>query len=195
MGFFRPSTFALSLALIAGSVSFGRLAVANEYTIDPAHSFVEFRAIHLGYSWLYGRFNALSGEFSHDPANPAGNRISVEVDTSTVDTRHAERDKHLRSADFLKVAEFPKATFKSTRYEGNAESGKLHGELTVRGVTRPIVIEIEKIGEGPDPWGGYRAGFSGTYVMTRSDFGIDYDLGPKSTTVELTLGIEGKRKK
>lgn len=194
MRFVRTSFSTLTFALVAGVSLFGAPVTATEYRIDPAHSFVEFRANHLGFSWLYGRFNTVSGEFSHDPANPAANRISVEVDTTTVDTRHAERDKHLRSEDFLHVTGFPKATFKSTRYEGTAESGKLHGELTVRGVTRPIVIEMEKMGEGPDPWGGYRAGFSGKYTLTRSDFGIDYDLGPKSTTVELTLGVEGVRK-
>ncbi|MDX1512149.1 MAG: YceI family protein [Gammaproteobacteria bacterium] len=195
MGFARVSRFILPLILLAGLLPAGRTAIAAEYKIDPAHSFVEFRANHLGYSWLYGRFNVLSGEFFHDAANPAANRITVEVDTTTVDTRHAERDKHLRSEDFLDVAKYPKATFKSTKYEGTADGGKLHGELTVHGVTRPVVFEIEKMGEGPDPWGGYRAGFSGKYVMTRKDFGIDYDLGPKSTTVELTLGVEGIRKK
>ena len=195
MRFVRLSIISLSLALIAGLSPVGRAAVAAEYTIDPAHSFVEFRAVHLGYSWLYGRFNVVTGEFSHDAANPAANRIKVDVDATTVDTRHAERDKHLRGEDFLEVAKFPKASFKSTKYEGTAESGKLHGELTVHGVTRPIVIEIEKMGEGDDPWGGYRAGFMGKYTLTRSDFGINYNLGPKSTTVELTLGIEGKRKK
>lgn len=195
MDFVRSSIFGLSMALVVGALPFGQTAMAAEYKIDPAHSFVEFRANHLGYSWLYGRFNVVSGEFFHDANNPAANRISVEVDTTTVDTRHAERDKHLRSEDFLEVAKFSKATFKSTRYEGTAESGKLHGELTVRGVTRPVVFEIEKMGEGPDPWGGYRAGFSGKYTLTRSDFGIDYNLGPKSTTVELTLGVEGVKKK
>ena len=170
------------------------IAAAAEYEIDPAHSFVEFRANHLGYSWLYGRFNVISGEFTHDPTNPSANSITVEVDATTVDTRHAERDKHLRSSDFLEVEKYPTATFKSTRYEGTAESGKLYGELTVHGVTRPVVFEIKKMGEGPDPWGGYRAGFSGSYVLTRKDFGIDYDLGPSSTTVELTLGVEGIRK-
>lgn len=183
-------------ALVATTlVSVNVSASAAEYKIDPAHSFVEFRANHLGYSWLYGRFNVISGEFTHDPSNPSANSISVEVDTSTVDTRHAERDKHLRSGDFLAVDKYPKATFNSTRYEGTAESGKLHGELTVHGVTRPVVFEITKMGEGPDPWGGYRAGFSGSYTLTRKDFGIDYDLGPASTTVELTFGVEGVRKK
>jgi len=195
MRFVRPSFFTLSFALIAGLLPYGRPVAATEYTIDPAHSFVEFRILHLGYTWLYGRFNRFSGEFQYDPANPAANRISVELDADSVDTRHAERDKDLRSERFLNTATFPKASFKSTKYEGTVESGKLHGQLTVHGVTRPIVIEVEKIGEGPDPWGGYRAGFLGKYTMTRSDFGIDQDLGPKSTTVELTLSVEGIRKK
>lgn len=191
----RFASRCLPFTLLAATIFPAGAAVAAEYQIDPAHSFVEFRANHLGYSWLYGRFNVISGEFTHDPANPAANSITVEVDTTTVDTRHAERDKHLRSSDFLEVESHPKATFKSTRYEGTADSGKLHGELTVRGVNRPVVFEITKMGEGPDPWGGYRAGFSGSYTLTRKDFGIDYDLGPASTIVELTLGIEGVRKK
>lgn len=191
----RFSIFTLSFALFAGLLPLSRPAAAAEYTIDPAHSFVEFRILHLGYTWLYGRFNNFSGEFHYDPDNPAANRISVELDADSVDTRHAERDKDLRSERFLHVSMYPKATFKSTKYEGTAESGRLHGELTVHGVTRPVVIEVEKIGEGPDPWGGYRAGFLGKYTMTRSDFGVDQNLGPKSTTVEFTLSVEGKRKK
>lgn len=195
MGLVRPLQIALLASLATVLPPVGSIAVATEYKIDPAHSFVEFRAKHLGYSWLYGRFNVISGEFTHDPANPSDNSIAVAVDTATVDTRHAERDKHLRSDDFLAVENHPEATFKSTRYEGTAESGKLHGELTVRGVTRPVVFEIKKMGEGPDPWGGYRAGFTGSYTLTRKDFGIDYDLGPSSAVVELTLGVEGIRKK
>jgi polyisoprenoid-binding protein YceI len=194
MGLVRPLHLALLASLATALLTAGAIAVAAEYKIDPAHSFVEFRAKHLGYSWLYGRFNVVSGEFTHDPADPSANSITVEVDTTTVDTRHAERDKHLRSDDFLAVEDHPRATFKSTRYEGTTESGKLHGELTVSGVSRPVVFEIRKMGEGPDPWGGYRAGFTGSYTLTRKDFGIDYDLGPSSTTVELTLGIEGIRK-
>ncbi len=195
MGFVRSFFFGLSLAVVVGALPFGQAAKAADYKIDPAHSFVEFRANHLGYSWLYGRFNVLSGDFFHDASNPSANRISVEVDTTTVDTRHAERDKHLRSENFLEVAKFSQATFKSTKYEGTADSGKLHGNLTLRGVTRPLVFDVTKMGEGPDPWRGYRAGFSGTYTLTRKDFGIDYDLGPKSTTVELNLGVEGIKKK
>ncbi len=165
-----------------------------EYRIDPSHSFVEFRIQHLGYSWLYGRFNNISGTFSHDADAPQRNKISVEIDTASVDTNHAERDKHLRTMDFLNVQKFPKATFESTKYVGSVEEGVLHGMLTLHGVSKPIEISIKKLGEGKDPWGGYRAGFAGTVTLVRKDFGMAYDLGPKSEAMELELGIEGIRK-
>ena len=171
-----------------------RFASANEYEIDPTHSFVEFRIKHLGYSWLHGRFNDISGTFKHDPAKPGENRIDVVIDAASVDTNHAERDKHLRSEDFLAVDEHPEATFTATSYVGTASSGLLTGDLTLRGVTKPVTIEVRKIGEGPDPWGGHRAGFEGRVEIVRRDFDIAYDLGPVSETVELTLGIEGVRK-
>lgn len=164
-----------------------------EYKIDPEHSFVQFRIQHLGYSWLYGRFNTISGEFSYDPAQPESSQILVEIDTASIDTNHAERDKHLREEDFLDVDTYPKAVFQSTQYVGDAEQGTLKGRLTLHGVTRPITIELEKVGEGKDPWGGYRAGFVGKTTLTRKDFGVDYDLGAASETVQLELGIEGIR--
>lgn len=169
-------------------------ATAAEYEIDPAHSFVEFRIQHLGFSWLYGRFNEMSGEFRHDPANPEASAIEVEIDTASIDTNHAERDKHLRSSDFLDVERYPKAVFRTTGYSGTAEQGTMTGELTLHGVTKPITLEVRKLGEGEDPWGGYRAGFVATTVLDRRDFGIDYDLGPAGWTMEMELGIEGVRR-
>lgn len=170
-------------------------AMAAEYEIDPTHSFVEFKIQHLGYSWMYGRFNGVSGNFKYDAEKPADSAIDVVVDTTTIDTNHAERDKHLRSGDFLSVDKFPKASFKSTGYTGDANGGKLAGVLTVHGVEKPVEIDLKKVGEGADPWGGYRAGFVGTYTMTRKDFGIDYDLGPASASLDLEIGIEGIKKK
>lgn len=170
-------------------------AMAAEYEIDPTHSFVEFKIQHLGYSWMYGRFNGVSGNFKYDAEKPADSAIDVVVDTTTIDTNHAERDKHLRSGDFLAVDKFPKASFKSTGYTGDANGGKLAGVLTVHGVEKPVEIDLKKVGEGADPWGGYRAGFVGTYTMTREDFGIDYDLGPASASLDLEIGIEGIKKK
>ncbi len=185
------------LAGLAGAVAMGLTGVAQaaEYEIDPTHSFVEFKIQHLGYSFMYGRFNGVAGSFKYDAGKPAEAAIDVTVDTKTIDTNHAERDKHLRSGDFLDVDKFPKATFKSTGYTGDADGGKLAGVLTVHGVEKPVEIDLKKVGEGPDPWGGYRAGFVGTYKMTRKDFGIDYDLGPASTSLDLEIGIEGIQKK
>ena len=186
----------LSLA-IAGTASLGisMPVAATDYDIDAGHSFIEFRIKHLGYSWLYGRFNKLSGDFTHDPSDPAANRIKVDIDPASVDTNHAERDKHLRNEDFFDVEKFTAASFESTGFKGTVDGGTLSGNLTLMGVTKPISFEIKKIGEGKDPWGGYRAGFEGSIVLNRKDFGMDYNLGPAGWDVEINLGIEGIKKK
>lgn len=183
--FARGLTAALLLATSAPQ--------AAEYRVDPAHSFVRFKIQHLGYSWMWGGFDDVSGHFSYDAASPEQASINFTVQTASVDTNHAERDKHLRSDDFLAVKKYPTATFKSTGFTPSGNGGTLTGELTLHGVTRPVVIEVEKIGEGPDPWGGHRVGFLGTFSLERRDFGMTYDLGPKSESVHFELGIEGVR--
>lgn len=170
-----------------------QVAKAADYKIDPAHSFVQFRVQHLGFSWLIGRFDRLSGTFHYAPDDVSTARIRVEIDTSSVNSNHAERDKHLRNSDFLETDQFPTAVFESVKYEGDAKSGTLHGELTLHGVTQHLAIDVHKVGEGDDPWGGYRAGFEGTTTLTMADFGIPKDLGPASRVVELSLFIEGIR--
>ena len=170
---------------------------AADYVIDTkgAHASISFRIKHLGYSWLVGRFNDFHGTFSYDENSPASSKVEVTIDPASVDSNHAERDKHLRGDDFLDVKEFPTARFVSTSFE--QQSGKmatLQGKLTLHGVTRPITIEVEKIGGGPDPWGGNRLGFHGTTRFSLSAFGINYNLGPASREVELTLSVEGVRK-
>ena len=184
----------LPLAAAAALGVLSAVALAADYKIDPAHSFADFRIQHLGYSWLHGRFNRVSGEFNYDPADPAASAITVDIDANSVDTNYAERDKHLRGKDFLNVEKYPKATFKSTQYTGDAQSGTLEGMLTLNGISKPIKIDIKKVGEGKDPWGGYRAGFTGTATLALKDFGINYNLGPASETVQLEFGIEGVRK-
>lgn len=169
-------------------------AIAADYKIDPTHTFVEFRIQHLGYSWLYGRFDKISGHFSHDPAKASASTFNIEIDPASIDTNHAERDKHLRGKDFLNVNKFPKSTFKSTSFTGNATEGVLEGLLTLHGVSKTIKIDVKKVGEGKDPWKGYRAGFIGTTKLALKDFGITYNLGPASEVMELELGIEGIRK-
>jgi polyisoprenoid-binding protein YceI len=169
---------------------------AEEYALDTkgAHAFIQFRIKHLGYSWLYGRFNDFGGSFSYDEKNPSAAKIKVDIDPASIDSNHAERDKHLRSEEFLHVQKYPKAGFVSTSYTEKADgTALLKGELTLRGVTKPVTIQVEKIGHGPDPWGGYRRGFYGTTQIALADFGIPFDLGPASRNVELELSVEGIR--
>ncbi|MFI2811407.1 MULTISPECIES: YceI family protein [unclassified Microbulbifer] len=184
------------IAIFLFAALIGATAQAAEYKIDTkgAHAFIQFRIKHLGYSWLYGRFDEFSGSFEYDEKKPADSSINVEIDVASIDSNHAERDKHLRGEDFLHVEKYPTATFKSTSYEPVGEGkGKLSGELTLHGVTKPIVIDVEHVGGGQDPWGGYRQGFTGTTEFALKDFGIMYDLGPASQTVEMILDVEGIR--
>lgn len=172
-------------------------AQAEDYVIDTkgSHAFIQFKIKHLGYSWLSGRFNSFSGEFSYDEKAPDKSKVSVTIDPASVDSNHAERDKHLRSDDFFDVKKFPEAKFVSTSYKdlGN-NKGKLTGNLTLHGVTKELVIDVEQIGAGKDPWGGFRRGFYGTTTLALKDFGIDFNLGPASTHVNLELSVEGIRK-
>jgi polyisoprenoid-binding protein YceI len=169
---------------------------AEDYVIDTknAHAFIQFRIKHLGYSWLYGRFNDFKGKFSYDEKHPEKAKVSVTLKTASIDTNYAERDKHLRSDDFFDVKKYPESKFVSTSYTptGNGK-GILKGKLTLHGVTKPISVKVQQIGAGPDPWGGYRRGFFGTTTITLADFGITYNLGPASTTAELLLSLEGVR--
>lgn len=183
--------------LLASALAISALpAFASDYTIDRegAHAFIQFKIKHLGYSWLLGRFNEFSGSFSYDENNPAAAKVEVNIDPASIDSNHAERDKHLRGDDFLAVEKFPEAGFVSTSFEELGD-GKalLKGNFTLRGVTKPIEINVEHIGAGADPWGGYRRGFQGTTSIALADYGIEYNLGPASKEVELFLSIEGIR--
>lgn len=194
----RPlSVLSLAAAIAIPALLSGRAEAEPErYVIDTegAHAFIQFRIKHLGYSWLYGRFNEFGGGFTFDPDNPSTSRIQVDIKTASLDSNHAERDKHLRSNDFLDVSKHPTASFKSNSYEETSPNkGVLGGELTLKGVTRPIKIDVEMIGNGPDPWGGYRRGFEGRTELALKDFGFDDKLGPASTRVEMMLSVEGIR--
>lgn len=177
-------SLALALALASGPL------LAADYKIDPGHSFLVFRTSHLNMSWTYGQFNRLSGEFSHDPENPGSNRISVNIDPASVDTNHAERDKDVRER-ILNVAKFPEASFVSTGYTGSDEKGVMEGTLTVYGVSKPLKIDVVKTGEGDDPWGNYRVGFSGQASFSQANWGM-HEQG-SGDAVEFEITIEGVR--
>lgn len=182
-------------AALAASLT-APMALANDYVIDTegAHAFVQFKISHLGYSYLLGRFNTFEGTFSYDEENPENASVNVTIDTKSVDSNHAERDRHLRSDDFLNVEEHPEATFESTGFEPDGDGGgTLTGDFTLNGVTHSIEFPIHQVGSGEDPWGNMRRGFEGKLEFALADYNIDYNLGPDAEDVEIYLSIEGIR--
>lgn len=146
------------------------------WQIDPAHSNVEFAVRHLMISTVKGRFGQVSGTLQVDENDPGKFVLDVDIDVTTIDTRQEQRDAHLRSADFFDVERFPKITFHGQRIEGDPRGEfKLHGDLTIRGTTRPVVLDVTNEGTGRDPWGNDRMGFSATTKIDRSQFGLQWN--------------------
>jgi len=186
------SAAVLATSLILGSTSVSTQAAEYKVDVEGAHAFVQFKIKHLGYSWLLGEFNTFDGNFAYDAKAPNQAKINIEIDTKSLDSNHAERDKHLKGNDFLNVKKFPKANFVSKDIKFSDDTNAIvTGDFTLKGVTKTISFPISKIGEGQDPWGGYRVGFTGTTSLKLTDYGIDYNLGPASTHVEMALHIEG----
>lgn len=186
-----------SLVLALGAFVLAQPATAADYVIDTkgAHASINFRIKHLGFSWLTGRFDTFSGTFSYDKDKPEASKVKVDIDTTSFNSNHAERDKHIKSPDFIDAAKFPKATFESTSVKANGSKATITGNFTLRGVTKEVVIEAEHVGGGPDPWGSTRDGFAGKTTLKLADFGIDVSkLPPAMATVELDLNVEGVKK-
>ncbi len=184
----------LTSALLA--LGFSTSAMADDYVIDKKgqHAVIQFKIAHLGYSWLIGRFNDFDGTFSYDEKHPSASKVSVTINTASVDSNHAARDKHLRNADFFHVEKYPTSTFVSKSFKelGNGKA-VLTGAFTLNGVTRDITIDVNHVGHGPDPWGGYRRGFEGSTTLKLADWNIPFapKLGPASAEVELYFSFEG----
>ncbi|TLS68301.1 YceI family protein [Mariprofundus erugo] len=187
----------LATALITVAAALPAQAAEHyNFDIKGQHAFIEFKIKHLGYSWLLGSFRTFDGKFTYDEQHPENNRVDVSIETASLDTNHAERNKHLRSADFFDVEHFPVATFESSSYEPTGkESGIIHGTLNLHGISKKIDINVEQIGTGNDPWGGYRRGFEGHTTLHLSDYNMKKAamLGPVAENVELFLSIEGVR--
>ena len=148
------------------------------WSIDPAHSHVEFAVKHLMISTVKGRFGIVRGTVRADVANPGTGpvEVDIEIDADSIDTREAQRDAHLKSADFFDVAAYPRLRFTAARVsQPNGGAFDLTGDLTIHGVTRPVTLRIESEGAAKDPWGGERVGFSGTAKIKRSDFGLTWN--------------------
>ncbi len=146
------------------------------WQIDSAHSSVAFSARHMMISKVRGRFEKFSGAINFDEDNPAASTINVEIDAASINTRMDQRDDHLRSADFLDVENYPTLTFVSKRIEVTGDnSGKLIGDLTIRGVSKEVVLDVEYAGQAKSPWGTFSAGFSASTTINRKDWGLEWN--------------------
>lgn len=169
---------------------------------DIAHSSVNFWVRHLMVSKVHGRFTKWSGSFEFDEANPAASHVDVQIDAASIDTKEPQRDGHLRSPDFLAVEKHPNITFHSTGVESSSGEGyRLKGDLTIRGVTKPVLLEVEYAGRVKDPWGGERAGFTAKTSINRKDFGLSWNQALEAggvvvgDKVEISIEVEAVKAK
>jgi polyisoprenoid-binding protein YceI len=165
------SSSVLALALLMP------LAVsAATYEIDPAHTSVQFSVRHMMISNVRGEFTKLSGKVVGDAAKPTETTVEATIDATSIDTRNEKRDEHLRSPDFLDTAKFPTLTFKSTKVEKAGDVWKVAGDLTLHGVTKPVVLDVTNLTPPmKDPWGNTRIGAQATTKISRQDFGIVFN--------------------
>lgn len=152
-------------------------AGTTTWTIDNSHTLAEFSVRHLMISTVKGRFGEVSGTVLGQDADPASAQIEVSINVASIDTREAQRDAHLRSADFFDAENFPTLTFRSTRIEkASGDDLTVTGDLTIRGTTREVVLDVTAEGRVKDPWGGERAGYSAKTKIKRSDFGLTWNM-------------------
>jgi polyisoprenoid-binding protein YceI len=170
-------------------------AAPTTWTIDPVHSHVEFAVKHLMISTVKGRFADVEGTVVIDEGNPANSRVEVQIAAASVDTREAQRDAHLRSADFFDAETHPYLTFASTRVEPKGDGEfTVYGDLTIRGVTRPVALEGEFLGTNKSPFGTTVAGFSAKTKLNRKDFGLNWNAALETGGVlvgdEIKISLE-----
>lgn len=152
------------------------LPQTGTWVIDPSHSSVEFVVRHLVVSKVKGRFSAFAGTITVDPSDPLASVVDATIQATSVDTHDEQRDAHLRSPDFFDVEAFPTITFRSSGLRADGGDYEVDGELTIKGIARPVTVTLEYNGTSGDPWGGTRAGFSAVTEVNRRDFGLDFDV-------------------
>jgi polyisoprenoid-binding protein YceI len=178
---------AIALTLLASS---NALAKAEAYQIDPAHSFIQFKVSHMGFSWLMGSFTQMEGVLNFDDKDISNSSISVVVNTASLESSHAKRNKHLKSDDYIDASKFPKAKFVSKSVRQQGDNILIDGSLTFHGVTKPLTIIAKEVGAGKSPWGDTRRGYEGTASFDRTSYGMKGKAGSKAANVELMLFIE-----
>ena len=170
--------------------------MTTRWDIDTAHSALQFHVRHMVISKVHGRFAQWSGHVELDEQDPKRTTVEVAIDPASIDTQHADRDTHLRSPDFLDVANYPQMTFRSTRVEKSGDGYRVAGELSLRGVSREVVLEVEYAGTAKDPWGNQRAGFTARTAIDRRDFGLVWNAALEAggvlvgEKVEISIELE-----
>ena len=169
--------------------------LVGTWNIDPVHSDVSFSVRHMMVSKVKGRFGSFSGTIV-TAESPLESTVTAEIDLNSIDTNNAQRDDHIRSADFFEVEKYPTMTFRSTAIEPAGDDFVLHGELSLKGHTRPVALQLELNGIGPDAYGGTRIGFSASTEISRKDFGLEWNVALETggfvvgDKVQIELGIE-----
>jgi polyisoprenoid-binding protein YceI len=177
------------------STATSTLPVTGTWTIDASHSEVGFSVRHLGISKTRGRFGAFSGDIVV-AERPEDSRVTVEIDATSIDTKDAGRDEHLRSADFFDVEQFPTLTFVTTAVTADGDHWKVAGDLTIAGVTKPVVLATELSGLAADPWGNDRVAFTASTEINREDFGLTWNAALEAggvlvgKTVKIDIEVE-----
>lgn len=166
---------------------------ANKWSIDPAHTQVEFGVKHMMFTKVRGQFSSFEGSVDLDEENPSESSVSVKIDAASIDTGVSDRDDHLRSGDFFDVENHPHIVFESKRVSGPITEGgdfEIVGDLTIRGVTREVTLEATFDGTGTDPWGGTRVGFSAETKVDRRDFDLTWNQALETGGVLVGHDIE-----
>ncbi len=171
-------------------------SATTTWKLDPTHTTIEFSAKHMMFTTVKGRFAEFEGTVIASEQPLSASSVDVTIKAASIDTRTEQRDQHLRSADFLDVEQFPEVTFRSTKLEGTKEQFKLTGDLTIRGTTKPITLDVTYEGAGKDPWGGQRIGFSATGKIDRREFGLVWnqalEAGGVLVSNEIKLTIDAQ---
>ena len=172
---------------------------AEQWNFDPVHSSIGFWVRHLMVSKVHGRFNKWSGTLAFDEKNPSASNVQVKIDAASIFTEEGQRDTHLRSADFLDVEKYPSIEFSSTSIDRKGEDLLIHGDLTVHGTKKQIILEAEYAGRVKDLWGGERIGFTARTAISRKDFGLTWNQALEAggvlvgDKVEIVIEIEAMR--
>ncbi|MBV8644010.1 MAG: YceI family protein [Candidatus Eremiobacteraeota bacterium] len=162
----------------------------QRFAIDPAHTNAQFSVRHLMISKVHGRFATIAGTIEVPEGATVPTSVDVTIEVDSIDTRELQRDAHLKSPDFFDAANFPQITFRSTRFEGDGESFKTIGDLTIHGVTREVTLDTTFEGRGADPWGNNRIGYEAHTKISRKDFGLNWNVALEAGGV--TVGDEVK---